>query len=160
MILTPCVRLATAADAPVIAEMSRQYIEHGLGWSWTPDRVLRAIQDRATNVAVAHEATSVLGFGIMQYGERTAHLALLGVELDHRKRGLGMLLLSWLEQCAVVAGIERIRLEARSDNSEGLAFYHQHGYRQTAIIPGYYLGVLDAVRLEKKLIADGPAAAE
>ena len=27
-----------------IAEMSREYIEYGLGWSWTQARVLKAIQ--------------------------------------------------------------------------------------------------------------------
>ena len=151
MILIPSVRLATPADAREIADMSRRYIEHGLGWSWTAARVLKGIQDASTNVAVLHQRQAVLGFGIMQYGEETAHLALLAVEHDHRSQGLGGLVLGWLEQCAIVAGIERIRLEARVDNAAGLAFYGRHGYRQTGTLPGYYLGVLDAVRLEKAL---------
>lgn len=153
MILIPGVRLASPDDARSIAEMSREYIEHGLGWSWTRGRVLKAIFERSTNVAVVHEGGCVLGFGIMQYGERKAHLALLAVEAIHRNRGLATLLLSWLEKCAVVAGIERIQLEARSDNGIALAFYAKQGYRQTGTVPGYYHGVLDAVRLEKKLAA-------
>ena len=36
MITLPSIRLATSQDAALIAEMSRDYIEHGLGWSWTP----------------------------------------------------------------------------------------------------------------------------
>ena len=157
MILVPSVRLATTDDAQAIAEMSRQYIEHGLGWSWTPIRVRKAIRDPSTNVAVGHVGGRILGFGIMQYGDETAHLALLAVEADQRKRGLGVLLLSWLEQSALVAGIARIRLEARADNGEGLAFYARQGYRQVGIVSGYYLGVLDAVRFEKALVGD-PAA--
>src|SRR6185369_15763529 len=43
MILIPSVRLALPTDARGIAEMSREYIEHGLGWSWTRERVLKAI---------------------------------------------------------------------------------------------------------------------
>ena len=39
------VRLARLADAPAIATMSRDYIEQGLGWSWTVGRVERAIRD-------------------------------------------------------------------------------------------------------------------
>lgn len=153
MILIPSVRLATPPDARGIAEMSREYIEHGLGWSWTRERVLKAIHDRSTNVAVVHEEDRVLGFGIMQYGDQKAHLALLGVHANNRKRGLATLLLSWLEKCAEVAGIERIQLEARSDNAAALAFYRKQGYQQTGTITGYYHGILDAVRFEKKLAA-------
>jgi ribosomal protein S18 acetylase RimI-like enzyme len=151
MILIPSVRLATAADAPGIAAMSREYIEHGLGWSWTRERVLKAIHEPSTNVAVVQEEDRTLGFGIMQYGEERAHLSLLGIELIHRKRGLATLLLAWLEKSAIVAGIERIQLEARSDNAIALAFYSKQGYRQTGTIVGYYRGVLDAVRLEKQI---------
>jgi [ribosomal protein S18]-alanine N-acetyltransferase len=151
MILIPSVRLATPADARGIAEMSREYIEHGLGWSWTRERVLKAIRDPSTNVAVVQQEDHLLGFGIMQYGEQRAHLSLLGIELIHRKRGLATLLLAWLEKSAIVAGIERIQLEARSDNVTALAFYCKQGYQQTGTIVGYYRGVLDAVRLEKQL---------
>jgi [ribosomal protein S18]-alanine N-acetyltransferase len=151
MIFVPSVRLATRCDARRIADMSREYIEHGLGWSWTRERVLKAIYDRGTNVAVAYEQDRILGFGIMKYGEEKAHLALLGVDSVHRNRGLATTLLAWLEKCAVVAGNERIQLEARSDNALALAFYEKHGYRPIGSIRGYYRGVLDAVRLEKIL---------
>jgi ribosomal protein S18 acetylase RimI-like enzyme len=158
MIFIPSVRLATRCDARCIADMSREYIEHGLGWSWTRERVLKAIYDRCTNVAVAHEGDRVLGFGIMKYGEKKAHLALLGVDAVHRNRGLATTLLAWLEKCAAVAGNERIQLEARSDNALALAFYEKHGYRPIGNIQGYYRGVLDAVRLEK-ILATPPDSA-
>jgi [ribosomal protein S18]-alanine N-acetyltransferase len=156
MIVVPSVRLATPADARAIAEMSREYVERGLGWTWTRERVLKAIHEHSTNVAVVLQDDLVLGFGIMQYGDQRAHLSLLAVQAFHRRRGLATLVLSWLEKSAVVAGIECIRLEARSDNAAGLAFYRRHGYRQTGLITGYYRGVLDAVRLEKKLAAPAP----
>lgn len=151
MILIPHVSLAGPAHARCIAEMSREYIEYGLGWSWTQSRVLKAIHDESTNVAVVREQEAILGFGIMRYGERRAHLVLLGVHLDHRKHGLGALLLSWLEKCAVTAGLERIQVEARADNEPALAFYADQGYRRQGIVPGYYSGEIDAVRLEKTL---------
>jgi [ribosomal protein S18]-alanine N-acetyltransferase len=156
MILVPSVRLARPPDARLIAEMSREYIEYGLGWSWTGERVLRAIGEPTTNVVVAHQEDRVLGFGIMQYGDERAHLSLLAVQVTHRQRGLATLLLSWLEQSALVAGIERIQLEARSDNAAALAFYAKQGYRQTGTVSGYYQGILDAVRFEKQLW--GPAS--
>ena len=154
MIILPNIQLAAAADAGAIARMSRDCIEYGLGWSWTPQRVLRAIHDRATNVAVIHEGESLLGFGIMSYGDVKAHLALLSVAPARRQRGLGAALVGWLEKCAFTAGLERIHLEARSDNPRAVAFYQGQGYRPIALVTGYYGGTVDAVRLEKRLRRD------
>jgi ribosomal protein S18 acetylase RimI-like enzyme len=145
--------LATPEEARTIAEMSRDYIEQGLGWSWTGSRVLAAIRDRSANVAVVHERDRTIAFGIMQYGEQTAHLALLGVHAAHRQRGLGAAVLTWLEECADTAGIARIRLEARADNPVAVTFYLRQGYRLAGRIAGYYRGSLDALRLEKVLRA-------
>jgi ribosomal protein S18 acetylase RimI-like enzyme len=70
-----------------------------------------------------------------------------------RKRGIATRLVSWLEKCADTAGIERIRVEARSDSPAAIAFYRRHGYAQTDRLANYYRGVLDAVRFEKTLRA-------
>lgn len=134
----------------MIAEMSRDYIEHGLGWSWTPARVLAAVRDRATNIAVVGDSEAIAGFGIMQYGDDTAHLALLAVRPNQQQCGLGALLMAWLEKPALVAGIERVRLEARADNPNAIGFYRGQGYREVGRVSGYYRGTVDAVRLEKR----------
>ena len=154
MILIPNNTLAVPADAAGIAVMSREYIEYGLGWSWTTSRVRKSIVDRATNVAVIRERDELAGFGIMRYGDYKAHLVLLCVHAAHRQRGLGAQLLAWLEKCATTAGLERIELEARADNPVALAFYRGQGYRQTGQVAGYYQGAVDAVRLEKSLRVD------
>jgi ribosomal protein S18 acetylase RimI-like enzyme len=151
MMFVTAIRLATIAEAPAIAEMSRQYIEQGLGWSWTPTRIAAAIQEQSTNVAVMQQSGGLIGFGIMHYGERTAHLALLAVHPAQRRRGFAAQLMSWLEKCADTAGIERIRVEARSDNPDAIAFYKKRGYLPIDRIARYYRGELDAVRLEKAI---------
>jgi ribosomal protein S18 acetylase RimI-like enzyme len=147
----PGIRLATAVDALAIADMSRQYIEYGLGWSWTPTRIAAAITDQSTNVAVIDQPDGVLGFGIMHYAERSAHLALLAVDPAQRRRGIAARLVAWLEKSADTAGIERIRVEARADNPAAVAFYQKLGYVQIDRLARYYRGVLDAVRFEKTL---------
>jgi ribosomal-protein-alanine N-acetyltransferase len=151
MIVVPEVRLAMPADARSIARLSRDSIEHGLSWKWTESRVRRAIASDAVNVAVVHERGQLMGFGVMQYGDDTAHLVLLGVQPGERKRGLGRAVVTWLEACADAAGIGLIRVEARADNPAGIAFYEKLGYRITGRIPGYYSRFLDGLRLEKRL---------
>ena len=151
MLILPVTRLAGLGDAGPIAEMSRSYIEQGLGWSWREGRVLRAIRDPATNVAVVTESDAIVGFGIMQYWEETAHLALFAVRPSHRNQGLGSRLVRWLEQPARIAGIERVRVEARADNAKAIAFYRRLGFVPMRTVSGYYGGIVDAVQLQKQL---------
>src|SRR5260221_7803623 len=105
------VRLATLADAAEIGSMSRRHIEWGLGWRWTPSRIRHSISHKSTNVAVIDHGDLLRAFGIMEYGDAHAHLALLGVRPSSRMRGLGSLLVAWLEKCADAAGIARIQVE-------------------------------------------------
>lgn len=156
MLALPAIRLATPADARAVAELSRDVIECGLGWNYTPARILAAVRSRVTNVAVMHEGGSLLAAGIMDYGDTSAHLVLLGVRREHRRRGLGRHLVDWLETCAVTAGLQTIGVEVRADNPGALAFYDALGYRLRDCVPGYYGGHLDAVRLTKTLfVRDG-----
>ena len=153
MIAKHNIGLALLSDASAISKMSRDYVERGLGWGWTPTRVVRSIRDRATNVAVVREAGNVLGFGIMKYGDDVAHLLLLAVHQTQRRKGLAAALLHWLESTARAAGIEAIRAEARAPNRAARAFYRGSGYREVEVLSGYYRGVEDAVRMEKRLWA-------
>jgi ribosomal protein S18 acetylase RimI-like enzyme len=145
------IRLATRSDAAEIAAMSRDQIEQGLPWSWTEGRVLGAIRNVDTNVAVIGEPGSILGFGIMAYRDEVAHLLLFSVRPSHRRKGVGSALLRWLEDVAVTAGVQRVSVECRRDNAAARNFYAESGYHELAIAKGYYRGVEDAIRLEKWL---------
>ena len=148
----PRLRLAGRTDAAAIAALSRDRIEHGLGWRWTAARVQRAIADAQTNVVVATASGGPpSGFGIMKYDDEEAHLLLLAVALNASRQGLGRALVGWLEASARVAGIARIGLEARQSNRAARAFYGGLGYRETAVLPGYYGGVEACVRFSKAL---------
>ena len=151
MLTDAVVRLALPADAAAIAAMSREAIEHGLPWSWRPERVARAIRDRDTNGAVIGEPGTLAAFGIMTYRADDAHLLLFAVHRHHRRQGVGSALLQWLEDVARTAGCQRIRLEARWDNVAARSFYNEHGYHERVIRPAMYSGVLDGVQLEKWL---------
>jgi ribosomal protein S18 acetylase RimI-like enzyme len=149
--MTPTLRLATRDDAQLIAQLSRDRIEQGLGWSWTTPRVLRSIRDRETNVVLALEAAVPLGFGIMKYQDDEAHLLLLAVRAEHTRQGVGTALVDWLERSALIAGIGRVSLEARATNESARAFYRQLGYREIQSLPGYYQGREACVRMARDL---------
>jgi [ribosomal protein S18]-alanine N-acetyltransferase len=151
MTADPPVRLALSEDAEDIAAMSRDLIEHGLPWTWRASRVLRAIHAADTNVAVARVDGELMGFGIMEYLDTDAYLALFAVRAARQRQGIGRLLLGWLEGSARAAGAERIRVEARRDNVAARSFYNELGYHEVAIRQGRYSDGVDGVVLEKWL---------
>lgn len=154
------IRLATIAEAPAIAAMSRDFIEQGLHWRWDAARVARSIRDPDCNVVVAHMRHGLCGFGIMGYRENEAHLNLLAVHPACRGRRIGSALVGWLEDCALTAGIGVVHVEARSRNTAARAFYRRLGYREFALASGYYERAEDAVRLAKDLWQDRPRQAD
>ena len=154
MIADVAVRLATSEDAAQIAAMARDLIERGLGWGWREGRVLKAMGDRETNIAVVGEPGTVAAFGIMSYSERHAHLLLLAVRPTHQRRGVGSAVLLWLERVAALAGTERVLVEARLANEAARCFYSEHGYHERYIERGMYRGFEAGIGLEKWLRSD------
>lgn len=147
MALTATLGLACAGDAAPIARLSRDAVEAGLIWSWTPRRVLGSIANRDTSVVVARRDRSLDGFAIMSFGETRAHLNLLAVDPGQRRRGLGTRLLDWLRASALEAGVFLIELEVREGNGGALAFYERHGFSRSGRSPGYYQGVESALHM-------------
>lgn len=146
------INLARVSDSYAIATMSRDIIEYGLKWNWTPERIGRCIQSPDINVITAKNANTVIGFGVMYYGNSKAHLNLLGVDVSWRAKGIGLGLLNWLEACANTAGLEHCQLEVRESNLHARGFYKQHGYREIEIATGYYQRKENAVRMSKCLL--------
>ncbi len=145
-------RLARPAEAGAIALMSRDLIENGLGWSWTPERVARNIRCRDTLTVVACATQErLIAFAIMYFGLEEAHLNLLAVQPGYRHAGIGRRLVAWLEQSAVAAGIRTLSLEVRADNHKAQRFYQTAGFRRIALQPGYYHGREAAVRMVRTL---------
>ena len=143
--------LARATDAREIAEMSRDLIEQGLTWSWTPARVQHFISGPESSVVVARREQRIAAFAIMHFGDDVAHLNLLAVAPEHRRQGLGSQLMDWLTRTAVEAGVFRINLELRTHNDAARNFYARLGFDQLGVVQGYYQGREAALRMSRHL---------
>jgi [ribosomal protein S18]-alanine N-acetyltransferase len=143
--------LARMSDAHEIAEMSRDLIEQGLTWSWTPARVQHFITGPESSVVVARRERQVAAFAIMHFGDDVAHLNLLAVAPEHRRQGLGRQLVGWLTETAVEAGVFRINLELRLRNEPARIFYERLGFEQLGVVQGYYQGREAALRMSNRL---------
>lgn len=143
--------LARSGDAREIAEMSRDLVEQGLTWSWTPARVQHFISGADSSVIVARREQSIAAFAIMHFGEDVAHLNLLAVAPRHRRQGLGSQLMEWLTATAIEAGVFRINLELRTHNDSARSFYERLGFAELGVVQGYYQGREAALRMSKRL---------
>jgi ribosomal-protein-alanine N-acetyltransferase len=145
------VTLAHVADAREIAEMSRDLVEHGLSWAWTPARVQHFIAERESSAIVTRRERRIAAFALMHFGDDTAHLNLLAVAPRYRRQGLGRQLVEWLCASAVEAGVLHVDLELRANNQDALAFYASLGFRRLGVEQGYYQGKEAALRMSRSL---------
>jgi ribosomal protein S18 acetylase RimI-like enzyme len=144
-------KLARLRDAQRIAQMSRDLVEQGLPWSWTPARVATHIRGSDSNVLTAWVDGCLVGFAIMQFFDEHAHLNLLAVDPAQRRYGIGRQLIEWLEETARVGGMFTITLEVRAGNVGARTFYRTLGYQEIRSIPGYYSGRETAIRMTHDL---------
>jgi len=147
------IRLARSVDARQIAILSRDLIEAGLGWSWTPARVIHSINSKISDVILAYDKKTlqIAGFAIMEFHQQYAHLNLLAVRPEVQGYGIGKSLVVWLEQVALVAGIGVVYLETPTHNRHARNFYRRLAYKELQSVPGYYQGKRSAVRLARDL---------
>jgi [ribosomal protein S18]-alanine N-acetyltransferase len=161
--------LARSNEAVALARLSRDMIEQGLGWRWQAAEIRGLINDPDTVVLCARqrplrdtEQTTptrapeaayglIAGFGVMHYELARAHLMLLAVRPEMRRRGIGAHLLHWLERTAMTAGVERIGLEVRALNAGARQFYRDQGYEEREYLPRYYSGIESALRMQRVL---------
>ena len=157
-------RLGEPGDSRAIAEMSRDYIESGLGWRYDAAHIQRAMRRRESVVLVAGERQTYVarqrpalaGFAIMDFGDERAHLVLLAVQPAWRRRGIGRRLVDWLIESALTAGMASVHLELRADNEAARRFYRVLGFSETVLVPRYYDGREAAMRMIRVLRAAGP----
>jgi [ribosomal protein S18]-alanine N-acetyltransferase len=100
-------------------------------------------------------APRIAGFAIAgtlrRRGAVAGRLITIDVRAEARRHGLGHALLVAVEQRLRAAGAASLVLEVAVDNAPAQAFYERHGFSRTGRIPGYYLGRIDALAMEKSL---------
>ena len=81
-------------------------------------------------------------------GQNLAWIATIGVLPEHRRRGVATAL---LQACEERLEVPTVRLNVRISNKGALQLYHERGYVDVGVWPGYYQDTEDALVLEKQL---------
>jgi ribosomal-protein-alanine N-acetyltransferase len=94
---------------------------------------------------------AIAGFLVGQKHQRgMGHIVTIDILNEHRRSGLGSLLMNEAETRLRAAGCDAMFLEAAVNNQPALKFYERLGYSQVKRLPNYYPGNLDGVLLVKR----------
>ena len=97
---------------------------------------------------------SICGFIVAEGGRRgVGHIITIDVVAVARRCGIGSLLLRAAEDRLRAAGTFAVALETAVDNVTALRFYKRHGYDVIQTLPRYYSDGMDALVLQKQLVA-------
>jgi [ribosomal protein S18]-alanine N-acetyltransferase len=97
---------------------------------------------------------SISGFIVAEGGRRgVGHIITIDVVAAARRCGVGSLLLGAAEDRLRAAGSFAVALETAVDNVSALRFYKRHGYDVIQTLPRYYSDGMDALVLQKQLVA-------
>ena len=104
----------------------------------------------------AWENNKIAGFiiGSIQNsnGTQIGHVYTLDVAVEHRRKGIGLKLLSELERVFMEKGVKSYCLEVRIDNLAARKLYHKQGYTEVKQLKDYYSKGINGVLLVKKLL--------
>src|SRR2546429_1902876 len=114
---------ARIADAALLAGMSHELVESGLRPAWDAARIAWHIRHPDSVVLAARAGTAIVGFAIMRYADDSAHLNLLAVAPEHRRRGIARRLLKWLADTPLTPRTVTIPLQLPAGNARARAVY-------------------------------------
>ncbi len=149
-------RPATTDDFSALYALDQACFAPGISWSKAE---LQYFLRYPGNIAVvAEEDGRIAGFAIagsqMRSGKLVGRLITIDVDATMRRRGVGHRLMVAIEDRMTAQKVIAMLLEVAVDNHVAQEFYARHGFVKTGRIPGYYLGRIDALVMEKALSSD------
>ncbi len=145
------IKLASDEDLSAIAYMSRDLIEVGLPWQWTPEFVAKVLRDRDILTIVCCDRGIVVAFASMYFSDDVARLVRTAVEPPYRGMGIARQMLEWLKVSCYTAGVTRIESKHRLKSRSARLFYRKCGFREHSLHPRYYADSETAVGMTLNL---------
>lgn len=122
------------------------------GIAYSKAELAHFIKQSKSFTIVSESGAEIRGFIVVERDlKRSGRVITIDVHPEARRGGLGTLLMQSAEGRLRELKCERVILEVAVDNLPAISFYKRHGYSVAGTIPRYYLGSIDALRMEKVL---------
>jgi [ribosomal protein S18]-alanine N-acetyltransferase len=99
---------------------------------------LSLLPSRSGVTIPSQDVISIIGFAGLWLMVDEAHITTIAMHPDHRRRGLGELLLVSLMDIAYSISAKWVTLEVRVSNSTAQNLYHKYGFREAGVRRRYY----------------------
>jgi len=93
----------------------------------------------------------LLGYGLLNLGEKNSFILKLIVAKEHRRKGIGSQILLALSEAALAFGFNRLSLRVKLDNLPAYSLYVLFGFEEDEIIPNYYHDGVSALLMSASL---------
>lgn len=154
--VAPQRRGATSAELDQVLAIEAQSYSH----PWTRVNFIDALQAGQDIQVLSDAEGAIVAYSVAMAGVDEWHLLNLTVAREHRRRGLGSVLLRGVIADARRSGKTGVWLEVRASNAAAIELYERHGFSRTGLRRGYYPAVVgreDAVLMTLSLLPP-PAA--
>ncbi|HXJ16262.1 MAG TPA: N-acetyltransferase [Candidatus Polarisedimenticolia bacterium] len=142
-------RTYTPADFEALYEIDQACYEPAIAYS---RRELRNyLRFPGADCVVAEADGQIIGFCLTAHERNSGYIITMDVLAEHRRKGVGTMLLTAAERQLAASGVRAIALETATDNSSAIAFWQKHGYRKCGVKKDYYPGGRDAFSMSKPL---------
>ena len=129
------IKHATEAYTDAILEIEAQTFGEE-----TPESLRRAIKSPTFKYYVATIDDKVVGYGAINIMLGEAEVLTIAVETEHRKAGIGGMILGKMIERAKADGVEKVFLEVNSTNDPALRLYKKFGFEEISLRENYYKG--------------------
>lgn len=148
-------RPAQPDDFDELYALDQSCFSHGIAWSKAELAYFLRYPGNFSLVVEEEGFPGIAGFAIAGLERRRGlmfgRLITIDVRGHCRRRGVGQMLMSAIEERLRAADAQAIQLEVAVNNGVAQEFYGCRGFVRTGRIPGYYQGRLDAYVMEKRL---------
>jgi [ribosomal protein S18]-alanine N-acetyltransferase len=125
--------------------------------AWTPESYLRELRNTSSYYIVARREGEVVGYAGMWVIEDEAHVSTIAVHPDHRRHGLGEVMMRHLIEVAHLRRARHMTLEVREGNAVAQSLYHKLGFHIQGLLTRYYGDTgEDAYVMDKDLTTEAP----
>ena len=104
-------------------------------------------------VAEDRETNKILGYIIFWIIEETLELHDIAVRGEHKKKGIGFLMMNVLLKIARARKVEELFLEVRKSNIEAIKFYETFNFKQIGVRKNYYKNPIEDALVFRLLYA-------
>ncbi len=145
--MNPVIRKATPEDIDAVYGIETEGQAR-----WSRNQFAEELKLTFSNFPVMEMSGAIIGFAVVWHVADEIQLNNIGIKKEHRRRGLGTVMMNHIISYPRAVPPRKIYLEVSVDNGPALSFYRKNGFIEIGRRKNYYDSV-DAILMERELRA-------